>query len=141
MDRYKFLEHTADAKFQAYGKTLEEAFANAALALTDVVIEQIDVHPNEARKIEVISESKESLLYDFLEKILLLMETSRFAIADIPELEIKTKGKEFQLNVMLLGDVGLEKYDYKRDVKAITYNDMFIKEEKGKVVLQVVVDL
>ena len=32
MERYKFLAHTADAKFQAFGETLEEAFGNAALA-------------------------------------------------------------------------------------------------------------
>jgi len=30
--RYMFLHHTADAKFQAFGATLEEAFANAVLA-------------------------------------------------------------------------------------------------------------
>ncbi|MGB2763781.1 MAG: archease, partial [Candidatus Aminicenantaceae bacterium] len=32
VERYRFLEHTSDAKFQAFGNTLEEAFCNAALA-------------------------------------------------------------------------------------------------------------
>ncbi len=31
MQKINFLEHTADVKFEAYGKTLEEAFENAAL--------------------------------------------------------------------------------------------------------------
>jgi len=35
--QYKFLPHTADAKFQAFGKTLEEAFKNAAYAMTDII--------------------------------------------------------------------------------------------------------
>ena len=35
--KFKFLEHTADAKFQAFGKNLEETFANAALALTKLM--------------------------------------------------------------------------------------------------------
>ena len=37
MDKYKFFEHTADAKFQAYGKSVEEAFSNAALAMFSVI--------------------------------------------------------------------------------------------------------
>jgi len=32
--KYKFMEHTADIQFQAFGKTLEESFSNSALALT-----------------------------------------------------------------------------------------------------------
>ena len=28
-ERFRYLEHTADAKFQAFGATLEEAFAEA----------------------------------------------------------------------------------------------------------------
>ena len=35
--KHKFLPHTADVKFRAYGKSLEEAFSNAALALTEVI--------------------------------------------------------------------------------------------------------
>jgi SHS2 domain-containing protein len=33
MDKFKFLEHTADIKFQAFGKTKEEAFKNSAFAM------------------------------------------------------------------------------------------------------------
>jgi SHS2 domain-containing protein len=37
MERYRFLRHTADAKFQAFGTTLEEAFINAALATASLM--------------------------------------------------------------------------------------------------------
>mgnify|MGYP006451174011 FL=1 len=37
MKNYEFLEHTADEKFRAYGKTLEEAFINAALATAKIM--------------------------------------------------------------------------------------------------------
>ena len=36
--KYKFLEHTADVKFRAYGNGLEEAFSNAALALKQTIL-------------------------------------------------------------------------------------------------------
>ena len=31
--QFEYLEHTADIKFLTYGKTLEEVFENAALAM------------------------------------------------------------------------------------------------------------
>ncbi|MBW3022298.1 archease, partial [Candidatus Woesearchaeota archaeon] len=35
--KYEFLEHTADVKFRAYGKTLVEAFTAAAYSYADIV--------------------------------------------------------------------------------------------------------
>ena len=39
MKKYEFLEHTADTKFRAYGKNLEEQFSNAAIALIAVMFD------------------------------------------------------------------------------------------------------
>jgi len=140
MEKYKFLEHTADVKFKAFGKDLEEAFGNAALAFTDTVVEQQLVNSIEKKTIDIESESKESLLYDFLENILNLMETDHFVLAKIDSMKI-TKNKLFKLNAEISGDFGLEKYDFKREVKAITYNDMVIDEKPGNVTVQVVLDV
>lgn len=137
MEKYKFLEHTADAKFQAFGKDLEEAFANAALALTDVVVEQKQVEATEEKVIEIESESKEALLYDFLEKFLYLIDTEHFVLAEVKSIEIKDN----KLKAVVLGDKGVEKYSFKTHVKAMTYNDMLIDEKPGNVTLQVVLDL
>ena len=43
MEKYKFLEHTADLKVQAFGKTLEEVFINSALAMKQAIAEDIKV--------------------------------------------------------------------------------------------------
>src|SRR3989344_5902493 len=50
-EKYKFLEHTADAKFQAFGATLEEAFSNAALAMFSVMTEPGKIKPKLEREI------------------------------------------------------------------------------------------
>ena len=34
--KFEFLEHTADIKFRAFGKTLEEVFENSALAVSSI---------------------------------------------------------------------------------------------------------
>ncbi|RMF05935.1 archease, partial [Candidatus Woesearchaeota archaeon] len=65
---YEFLEHTADVKFRAYGRTLDEAFANAALAATHVLIEPSKVNCAVAKKISVKASRKDTLLYEFLQE-------------------------------------------------------------------------
>ena len=37
--KFKYLPHTADIKFQAFGKTLDQAFENAALATFQAMYE------------------------------------------------------------------------------------------------------
>ena len=47
MVKFKFLEHTADAKFQAYGKNMEEAFSNAALAMFSIITDTKKIKKNQ----------------------------------------------------------------------------------------------
>jgi SHS2 domain-containing protein len=140
MNKYIFLEHTGDAKFQAFGETLEEAFGNAALALTDIVIEQKQVQSIQRKSITFKSENVKSLLYDFLEKVLVLMDQDHFVISKVESLKI-TRSNGYYLSAVLVGDVGVDKYEYKRQVKAITYNEMEIEDKPRNVMVQVVVDL
>ena len=74
MEKYKFLEHTADVKFQAFGKNLEEAFTNSALATTEIMTED-KVKAKEEKTITVSASKKETLLYEFLEHLLFLVDT------------------------------------------------------------------
>jgi SHS2 domain-containing protein len=139
MERYKFISHTADFEFQAFGKTLEEAFANAAVATTDIVVEQKLIESLQSRSIFIQADDLKALLYDFLEKVLNLMETDHFVLAQA-SVKIQ-KGKRYTLSAELRGDLGLEKYDYKRAIKSVTYSDMLIEEKPDNVMIQVVVDL
>ncbi|RLG11686.1 archease, partial [Candidatus Pacearchaeota archaeon] len=42
-EKYKFLEHTADIKFQAFGDSIEEVFKNSALALKEIIVGKIKI--------------------------------------------------------------------------------------------------
>jgi len=137
MKPYKFLEHTADAKFKAYGKTMEEAFSNAALAMFSVMTKTEMVRPEIEKKIEVKGNDLKSLLYSFLEELLFLMDSEAFVLNNIKKIKINKKA----LSATAVGDVISDKYELHGEVKAVTYNEMEIKKEKGKTVVQVVVDL
>jgi SHS2 domain-containing protein len=136
--KYQFLEHTADVKFLAYGKDLEEAFTNCALATMRIITED-NIKPVETKQIKVSAKRKRSLLYDFLEELIFLMDTEGFLVSEIKELTIK-EDEELTLTATIQGD-SADNYEVLTHIKSVTYSDMFIKEETGKVTIQVVHDI
>ncbi|MDP2939700.1 MAG: archease [Candidatus Omnitrophota bacterium] len=139
--KYKFLKHTADAKFQAFGKDLEESFSNAAIAMFEIIIKTKNIEKNITKKIEVKAENKENLLYKWLEELLFLLDTEFFVLNSIKNMKIKKEGKKYILKSEITGDTYKEKYERHGAVKAVTYEEMFIKELKGKVTVQVILDI
>ena len=135
--KYEFLEHTADAKFRAYGKTLSEAFENAAYAMEEVITDYTKVKPLIKKTISIGSENKEALLYDFLEQFIFLLDSENFILNKIEKIKIKDN----KLTAEIVGDNKIDDYDIKTSIKAVTYQEMFIKQEKNQFVVQVIVDI
>lgn len=133
--RYEFLEHTADIKFKAYGKTLNEVFENAVLAVAAYVSKDEKIHPRKARKIEVRGTDIENLLYSFLEELIYLMDVEKFVTA---KAEVFIRGNN--LTAELYGDVAA-RYNGLDAIKAATYADMYVKKTKKGWELQVVLDV
>lgn len=133
-EKFKFFEHTADVKFQAYGKTLEKVFENAGLAVFNVMYKG-KVKKTKKKRISVEGKNNENLLYNFLEELLFLLDTEDFFLAGC-----KVKIKDNKLEAELHGD-NAKNYPADIDVKAITYNEMFIRKEKNRWIVQVVVDV
>ncbi len=140
MERYKFLEHTADAKFQAFGRTLEEAFSNAALATAGLMWNWENVEKKVEHQVKVKGNDLKQLLVNFLEEIIYLFETKSFLLGYVEKLTIEKEGKSFGLKALLKGDKHSDKYKIHGDVKAITYNEMEV-ETKNHFMVQVVVDI
>ena len=140
--RFRFLEHTADAYIEAYGGSLEEAFGNAAAAMTDVMteLETIEARTEESFVVEAQDES--ALLYSWLEELLLEFELkgklfSRFEVSCIEETSVG-----FRLHARAWGepyDAG--KHPTKVGIKAATYHQMEILKEAGSVVVRFILDI
>jgi len=146
MKTYEFLPHMADVKFRAYGKTLNKAFENAAYALTDVITDHKKIKALKEKTISAESEDEKALLYDFLEQFLILLDSEGFLLSKIKSLKIekkdkKAKDKKLKIFAKIAGDNKPEKYQIKTHVKAVTYQEMEIKKEKGVYMLQVVADI
>ena len=135
--KYKYFDHTADAMFQAYGKTLEEAFSNAALATMGIMVDIKKVKPKRTIKVTAKGKELRNLLYDFIEAVIVLTETESFVLNKVKSLKIS---KDNKLTAELVGD-HYKNYDVHTPIKAMTYSDMKIEQKKGSYTLQVVVDI
>jgi len=144
-DRYIYFDKTADIKFQAFGATLEEAFKNAEEALIGVMFDiqeliDYDIH-TEDREVTVEATNLETLLYNFLEEIIFLLSAESF-IGLVEKIIIKESDGAYKLKAKIHGtqSINLESHG---EVKAITYNEMYVKhdEKTGQYEVQVVPDI
>jgi len=134
--KFKFLEHTADVKFQAFGSSLEKAFENAALAMFNHMYDK-QVKEKIKKKFKVVGKDFESLLYNFLEELLFLLDSEFFFLSKV---KVKIDKKKMELNAQVSGDI-VKNYKANADVKAVTYNEMFVKKQGNRFICQVVLDV
>lgn len=135
MNKFIFLKHTADVKFQAFGKNIEELFENSFLALNQSIYDNKKIKRSKEKIIKVSGKDYESLLYNFLEEIIYLLDADNFVCAEVKDIKIKG----FKLSVILIGDKK-EKYNFTNKIKAVTYNEMFVKKQDNIWKCQVVLD-
>ena len=141
MKSYEYLPHTADVKFRAYGKTLEEAFTNAATAMFNVMVETSKVKPKIAKHIAAEGMDLPSLLQNFLEQFIILLDTDNFFLSKIKKIEIKKSSSKYSLNAVATGDEAKNYETIGPQVKACTYNDMKVEKAGNGWMVQVVVDI
>jgi SHS2 domain-containing protein len=113
---YQILEHRADLKIRAFGKTKEEVFVNMLLAMEDYL--QIELDPLSetlSRRVEIHSLDLETLLVDFLNEVNFYIETEKEFYG----------GMEFKklTNTELKGELkGWKIKKIGRNIKAATYH-------------------
>ena len=131
--KYKFLKHTADAKFKAYGTNLNERFENAAMAMLSIMFNIEEIKPIEEKKIKIKGIDVKSLLYNFLEELIFLLDSKQFVPSEV---KVKLHKSKKELTATLKGD-NTEKYQSHGGVKAVTYAEMKVLKNY----VQVVVDI
>lgn len=119
---YKILEHPADVKVQAFGKTKEELFLNAMLGMTEVLkANRLSQIAN--RKISVKSIDLNALLVDFLSEVLYLSQVNKEIYDDVKFSKLTDKELEGELSGNKIESFG-------EDIKAVTYHGLKIEKDK-----------
>ncbi len=133
--KYQFLEHTADIKFQVYGKTLNEVFENAILAIAEYLSRGQKIKPSKGRIMSVSGTDYESLFYNFMDEIIYLLDAENFITT-----KAKVTIRGYNLQAELFGDKASNYKDLDH-IKAATYAEMYIKKTDNGFEAQAVLDV
>jgi len=132
---FKYLDHTADVKFEAFGESLEEAFGNAVLAMVNVTFDSSKISNNLSKEVKVEGNDLKGLLLNFLEEFIFLLDSESFVPCKV---NVKEIGEGF-VSAEVFGGDSSEQETVGPYVKAVTYNDMIVTRDPVKV--QVVLDI
>lgn len=133
--KFKFFPHTADIKFRTYGKNINEVFENCALAFCEIIGRGDKIKNVKKKKIKLQGEDNESLLYNFLDELIYLLDAKSFIVC-----KAKVKVKNNKLEGEVYGD-SAGNYEDLDHVKAATYAEMYVKKTSKGWEAQVVVDV
>ncbi len=137
---FEFLEHTADLKFIAYGKTLADCFQNSAKAMFSAIVDPKSIEERYTKGIKLEAETLEILLHDFLSELLFLSETRELFFKEF-HVSID-RNKKYRLRAELAGEkFNPGKHEIKTEIKAVTYHEMLIEERDRGWIAQVLCDI
>ena len=122
MKKYEILEHKADLKIRAFGKTKEEVFLNALFGMSESMKPEIKKQEETvAREIKISSLDLPSLLVDFLSEVLYLTQVNK-------EIYTEAKFKKFTDTELEVELIGKKVERFGEDIKAVTYHGLDIHQ-------------
>ncbi len=138
--------HTADVLIVARGRSLEEAFEQAALGVYEVITDTSKVEPREERRVEDSGIDLYQLLYRWIEDLLYYTDSEGLVFSKFKVDRIERVGEgeeaEYRLEARAWGEkFDPEKHPHRTIVKAMTYAMMEIVKENGCWRVQFVVDI
>jgi len=135
---FDIIDHTADVGIVAYGADIKQLFSNAALALFSLITEPESIKEKMQRRVEIISEDKDSLLIEWLNELIYLFDAEHilFKRFDIESLNSN------QLKAACYGeDFDALRHKIKVGVKAATYHMLKINRDSGGYQVQIIFDV
>lgn len=140
---FEFKDHTADVSVKSWGRNLEEAFSQTALSLMATITPNLKkISTNVEKEIEIESEDKYALCFDFLSEFLYIFDVEELVFSYISVKSIEKIEDKYKLNAVVRGEkFDKDKHEIGTEVKAITYSFMNIEEKKNKVEIDIVFDI
>lgn len=139
MKAFEILDHTADIGLVAWGRSLEELFANAALGMFSLIGALEKVDGGFETTVSVEGSDYEDLLVTWLNELLYLFEAEEVLLSHFDILELG----QYYLRARVSGEpIDFAKHEIFRVVKACTYYEVKVEEvEPGLFRAQVYFDI
>lgn len=137
---FRYLDHMTDAVIEARGSTMEEAFEYAAMGLSNTMVDLEAVVPKVEVTIRAIGHDTYSLLFDWLDKVMLYLVADGIVLSEF-RVKISREGGYFLEAVAKGEKLDLSRHNYKVEIKAVTYHEMQVTEDKSGVTVRFLLDL
>jgi len=134
---WEHFHHQADIGIRGIGRSIEEAFEEAAVSMIAVICEPGTIKAKEQIHINCAGADKDLLLADWLNSIIYEMAVRKMLLGKF-EVHIEAE----KLTGKAWGEKADEKkHDMAVEVKAATYSQLAVENKDGKWIAQCVVDV
>lgn len=143
MPSFEYKNHPGEAWLVGVGDTLEEAFAEGAKALFQLMVEIERIEPHVPTEIEAQSDRIDTLFVAWLNALIVRKDVDGMVYARFDPVTIKTIAPdEYRLTATAWGEpLDPERHDPKVDVKAATYSELRCERTERGYEVECVVDL
>ena len=139
---YKFFEDiaVADVAFEAYGKTLEEMFESAGLAVTNTMVKDLGTVESKIKKEFTVEADKiDMLLFNFLQEIVFYKDSEKLLLS---KFKLDVDEENLKVSCTAEGEeLNMKKHDLTVDVKAITFHKFNVEKTDDGWKSQVILDI
>ena len=130
---YRELPHTADWELEIWAPDIGTLFEQAARGMYHLCQAKLYSHPRLTHWIELIIIEPEILLIDFLTELIFLTESEGLAF---DEFNLKFEGDRFIADV-----TGAKLESLSKEIKAVTYHNIKIRETGSELKANIVFDV
>ena len=140
----KFIEidHTADAAVQVWGSRLSDLFGHAVMGMYQIMFGSRRFEAAEPMEISCSANTAEELLVSLLNEINYLALFRKRAFCFPLQIHIEQETDAYQLHCQgPAAKIPANAFEHMQEIKAVTYHNLAITEEKGLLTTQIVFDL
>ncbi|MBM3933610.1 MAG: archease [SAR202 cluster bacterium] len=136
---YDYFEHTADIGVAARGATFEQALAQAAVGMFNLIADLSTVREMHSRHIAVTSTDRETLVVDWLNELLFHYEAHDFLPVAY---SVKVAPEGASLTAECRGEsADSQRHRLRPAVKAATYHGLSVRQDRREWQIRVVLDI
>ena len=125
MKKYEILEHKADLKIGAFGKTKEELFRHCLEAMAETQSPKLKIQRTVKREVKIKSLDLSALLVDFLSEVLYQTQVNKEVYYDV-------KFQNFTDTEIEAEIFGQKVERFGEDIKAVTYHNLKINQKEDR---------
>lgn len=123
---------------RAFGKSLPEVYANCAYGMFSILASHHEIRESERVQVEAEAEDPEQLLVAWLSELLYKHESEKLILC---RFSVKELGKGRIKGEAWGEKIDPERHHLGREIKAVTYHELSLREAEGNWIAEVILDV